>query len=207
MNFQLRIVCIAISGILALGGISSTFATPPKSNLEVIQQIFVKPTLEIVEAEVTAGQALCIQSSLQTEAANWLRLQLQEMAIKSGYRLLEGPGENCALVSLEQFLPKIEYSPLKKWFGLKTEAYLRNIEGELKLKLVKGNEVKLIRKLTPAFADTLSGADFRTVESEGYSFSHGTKLEKNSLKRLLEPGLITGATATVVYLFYSLRSN
>lgn len=203
----LKIVGLLLGIVL----ISVAGNTVPQSNLQLLHDLFVKPVTAALDSLPEAPQKIVILRKDKSEFGNWVVNKLQEAILEKKIQVfdtLHTPAPDVFIIDLEKLETEIGYRVKKRNWIFRPVRYFRKIDGILAFSVRKQNgSVLYSREREVKFRDEISAADLKTVENRMYAFSQGTKTETKFVKRFLEPVIITGATAGVIYLFYTLRSG
>jgi len=185
--------------------------TQTRSNMQLLNDLFVKPVVVALDSLSETPQKIVISGKDKSEFGKWVVNKLQEAILKKRIRVfdtLQTAASDIYIIDLGKMSVKLEYQVQKRNWMFRPSQYLRKIEGILSFSIRKeSGSVVFSREREIHFRDKISATDLKTVENEMYSFSQGTKQESKFVKRFLEPVVITGATAGVIYLFYILRSG
>ena len=182
-----------------------------KSNLQLLNELVVKPVVNALDSLPEAPPEVVISLKEKSEFADWAVKKLQEAILKKRIRVfdtLTASDTDWVIIDLEKMKINLSYRVKKRKWLVRPSRYMREIEGILSFSIRRHNGAVLYSgEREIHFQDVISATDLKTVENEMYPFSQGTKRESKFVKRFLEPVVITGATASVIYLFYTLRSG
>lgn len=205
-NYVIALVLIIFPTIIL-----SQHSTPP-TNQEVISRIFVTPFLEILSDSLNIDDTISIESAQKELFANWTAQILTDSCLRRKILVYSPPdsGKGSAGYSIVVSDPRVQItyqSAGRRWL-LFRKGLNRWIEGGYHLQITdREQRVLLSRYITGFEQDIVPNNAIDTIENDALPFSKGTKLESTFIKRWLEPVIITATTMTVVYLFYSLRSQ
>ncbi|MDW7679644.1 MAG: hypothetical protein SCK70_03720 [bacterium] len=85
----------------------------------------------------------------------------------------------------------------------------RQFNLDVKARLVQGkdNSVVLLKRLNEKYVDQIKLADVNLVENQNYPFTCAKIQLSKTWKKYIEPFLVFGVTAGVIYSFFALRSK
>jgi len=202
---------ILINSIFAAMLLFADESTPGiLSNEEVARQIIVEPVLQQLFKEIPDSAILTfLIKETNAELSGWTKQNLVDSCIAHGYAVYDEvdsiPG-SFEIIEIRSAEISFEYkSSGKKWLFL-NKGYKRIVNCEFHISITK-NTGKIIfsKRFSNIFEDIVP--NIKMVENKRLSFTKGKKLDSSITNKLIEPVLITASAATVVYLFYSLRSG
>jgi hypothetical protein len=124
------------------------------------------------------------------------------------YVVSTNPNSDKTTIRIEQFETGIVYEQNSKGFlGLETETIRENkisISG-----WIENIDDKKIQKsiiLNKIFTDTLETGNITNLENSPYSFTKGIMNKHSLWTKIVEPVLVVSSVATIVYLFFTVRS-
>jgi hypothetical protein len=183
---------------------------PVKTNLEVFQTEFASLAAELLQRE-GAGLERNLVVNVRSPDTCWLaRNTIVEALKKLNYTVyLPSPGSEGRGASIDIGIveTKVRYGKtFRESFlgGRKTErtistivsASVRNVQ----------NEILFAGGVSREYKDTVNVSDVSDLENPLISCTHGEPPDADFLDELLEPIIIVGASAVVVYLFFTVRS-
>lgn len=183
----------------------------PPSNQEIISQIFTPPVLRILTDSLKIKESIAIKSSEPEAFASWVAQILTDSCLSKNFLVYSPPDSGVISVyTITVSNPWVEItyqSAGRRWLLFK-KGFRRTIEGGYHLQITDGEQrVLLGRQISGMVQDVIPEKMIERVESNNLPFSKGTKLKPAFITRWLEPIVITAATMTVVYLFYTIRSE
>ena len=190
--------------------LSGLFAQP-RSNQAVLADLLSRATLEQIKTVATPGDTLSIRYNRQDTRSVWAGIILTDSCLAGNYLVYSTPEEAAhlkAVVEVDNVSATVAYqTAARNWMG-RSRAWQRSVSLTFHL-LVSNAEGKVVFSgpIEKALSDTLTREQLRVAEQGAPEFVRGTISENGLIKRWLEPGLVIGATAVVVYLFYALRSD
>lgn len=199
---------------LLLIGSAASRAQPP-SNQELLAKLFITPVLNVLSDSLKADHAsrLVIAPPMPSgDSLNvWLQQILTDSCLSRNYLVYSTPDSAVGrerIITIETPRARIRYTPGgRKWlfFGGR---HKRSVESHFHLTVTDGqHQVLYSRPFSGSYQDVIAGSAVAVVEKDPFRFTKGTKSGSKFIKRWLEPVLITAATTTVFYMFYSLRSD
>ena len=180
------------------------------SNLDLLQGMVSRPVLEAVDSLSPTPERIMIESESSSEMNNWLVQLIRKELLTKNFSLLDkSDTSNVDLtIVIEDLKSVIIYRGIDRDLLLRVSKYERSMETFLTF-YIKNNRESILYTYSKRNEqkDVLSGSQLKEVESTFFPFSQGQKIESGSMKKLIEPAIITVATAVAIYLFFSLRSG
>jgi len=183
----------------------------PPTNQEIISRMFVTPFLELLSDSLNIDGAISIKSAQNELFSNWTAQILTDSCLRKKILVYSPPDSGeAADYSIVVSDPRVQItyqSAGRRWLVFR-KGLNRRIEGGYHLKITDRERRVLVSRYIAGFEqDIVPNNAIEAIESDALPFTKGTKLGSTFIKRWLEPVIITAATMTVVYLFYSLRSQ
>jgi hypothetical protein len=180
------------------------------TNLDLLQGMVPRPVLEAVDSLSPTPVPIVIESQSSSEINNWLVQQIRKELLAKNFSVLDKSdtsGVDLTIV-IEDLQLFIMYRGIDRDLLLRVSKYERSMETFLTF-YIKNNRESILYTYSKRDEqkDVLSGSQLKEVESTFFPFSQGQKIESGSMKKLIEPAIITVATAVAIYLFFSLRSG
>lgn len=183
------------------------------SNRQLAVRLMVEPALQHIyhySSLSSAPQALLFPpNESDSELSRWFRQSLIDSCVARDYTVfVNSSNARDSLISVEIAQPDItfEYRSAGRRWVFFNKGYLRQVKSDFHLSIkTEQGRVLLSRRFNDEFQDGIK--DINAIEDKDLTFTKGRKTGSAIAKRLLEPALITAATVTMVYLFYSLRSG
>lgn len=180
------------------------------SNLDLLQSMVSQPVLNAVDSLATAPVRIMIESKSSSEFSDWLVQQLRKDLLSKNY-LVVADGDTSQVdltIVIEDLKSEIVYRGIDRDLWLRVSKYQRSIETLLTF-YIKNNRESILYTYSKRNEqkNILSRSQIDQVENNFFSFSEGQKIESGIVNKLIEPAIITIATAGVMYLFFSLRSG
>lgn len=200
---------------MLLIGSAAARAQPP-SNQELLAQLFITPVLNVLSDSLKVDHAtrlVIVPPTPSGDSLNvWLQQILSDSCLGRNYLVYSTPDSAVGrqqIVAIETPRARIRYVPGgRKWVFFGSSRQRRSIESHFHLTITDGqHRVLYSRPILGSYQDVLAGGAVAVVEKDPFRFTKGTKSGSKFIKRWLEPVLITAATTTVFYMFYSLRSD
>lgn len=113
---------------------------------------------------------------------------------------------------LQNFIYLFEFTPVQNnvvYQEKKDELngnVLRSVHVQLVMKIEKSSKVLYNKQIAKDYSDNVSGDQLNKIETDFFTFTKG-KRSQRLISRLFEPALVSVAAGTIIYLFYSFRSN
>ena len=180
------------------------------SNLDLLQVMVSRPVLEAVDSLSPTPERIMIESESSSEMNNWLVQLIRKELLTKNFSLLDkSDTSNVDLtIVIEDLKSVIIYRGIDRDLLLRVSKYERSMETFLTF-YIKNNRESILYTYSKRNEqkDVLSGSQLKEVESTFFPFSQGQKIESGIMNKLIEPAIITVATAVAIYLFFSLRSG
>ncbi len=187
------------------------FSQSPPSNETILREKLLAPVLEEVVLRVPARGKVAFQTKIKAGLAEWLVRNLSDSCLSRNYLVYSPPPQDSGKVyrvELSDVNIKLIYRARGGRLGIWGGGWERRINMSLHLAITKPDGQMLVsRNVAGTWQDRIQSKDISQIENPNLPFTVGTKSDSRFIKRWLEPVLVTGATATVVYLFFSLRSD
>ncbi len=189
--------------------------TSPPENAAVLARLFSGAVLAAMERHLLPSAPLVIE--IQNEdnddpsLKRWLQQVLEDSSVKNNFIVYKRVGKPLNLnfyVYLGRPEVQITYrSRGRKWLLFSRE-YEREVRVGFHLQIISP-EQKIVYsgQVERDFVDRISPGEVDRVENPELPFTVGTKATSAFINKIVEPVLISGATLTVIYLFYILRSG
>ncbi|NOX35976.1 MAG: hypothetical protein GXO78_00410 [Calditrichaeota bacterium] len=203
----------SIGSLPAHPAVSSVRSPNPPDNETAIARLISRPILTILRQHVSPSIPLLVEvTDTSSEVLqHWIRQVIEDSSLKNNFIVYKKPGEHLNLYfSLRVTRPVVRVTYRLK--GRKWVFFTRKVERTVRV----GFHVQLIspeqqivysQRLEQQYRDEIPGNAFKNLENPLLPFTSGTKESSTFINKIVEPVLISGATITVVYLFYILRSG
>lgn len=203
--------CFIALGIGLLFGFPSVGFSQIPTNQQILAQLFSRPIIEVLDSLAIQKKTLAVETGDSNELGKWIQEKVKQALMEENYAIYPLAGlqsKSIPVVYLKSLQTEIVYRPTKiNWF-LRTSRYKREIKASLLFYITgKNGSVVFTADKNLQYADEVNRSDISRIENPLYSFSVGTKLESKTIKRLVEPLIITTSTIGMVYLFFTLRSG
>ena len=181
------------------------------NNKEVAEKLLIKTTLNFLSNYVSESEKIKIISDESTEFSIWILQSLIDTSVNYGFQVYTKT-DSVSIIDNEIILSEesitYNYSSLGTKWLFKNKGFRREVEGELHL-TIRENDGKVVfsRIISEIYQDTITSKSIKHIEDPNLSFTKGEKHNSSFSKKVIGPVIFTAATLTVVYLFYSLRSN
>ena len=181
----------------------------PLDNLSILNNMastVAQKTVDQLSPDSSASFLIRSQSQQQTGkwlVENWLIKSLYERDIKRIY-LEKQESATSYIIEFQIYGLGVNYLATDK---------NNFIERRFKLNLViraiesSSGQVKFYQEFKKQYADSVNILNIRELEQSDYPFTHDDLPKNRGLKRFIEPFIVTTATASIIYLFFRLRSN
>ena len=198
-----------VSFLFPANAFSQKSQTPP--NQEIIAGIFTYPVLQILSDSLKVKEAIAIKSDKPETFPSWVAQILSDSCLSKNFLVYSPPdsgGTTNYMVTVSNPWVEITYQSAGRRWLLFKKGLKRTIEGGYHLQITDSEQRLLFsRQISGIAQDVIAEKMIEQVENNNLPFTKGTKLKSAFITRWLEPIVITAATMTVVYLFYSLRSE
>jgi hypothetical protein len=194
----------------------------PEKNLDILKSLTREIIIESIEdAGIDHDRWIYIQRLDSLSATNWfVEGMLQDTFRELGYDSLAMAHPVAKHTYIDRLALRdpvilrfrtvdlaVEYNAERSFWG--NADIQRKVYAELRLSMHEYSSGSLLcsgtrRKVAD---DTLRRGYIDNIENDNIAFTRGTLPETSIIRRVIEPVFIIGLTGTVVYLFYSLRSN
>lgn len=207
-----------------LGLIFLFFAAPPtafahgedqsdasvKTNLEVFQTEFASVATELLQKS-GVGLERNLVLNVRSPDTCWLaRNTIAEVLKKMNYSVyFSAPGGEAGGASIDIGIveTKVQYGKTFREGFLGKRKTERTISTIVSASVRSAqNEILFAGDVSRASKDTVNVSDVSDLENPSLSFTHGDPPDAGFLDEVLEPIIIVGASAVVVYLFFTVRS-
>jgi hypothetical protein len=209
-----KIVWICVAGMAMLrpdSGIAQSALLSRPTNVEQLQKVVHAAVEKILqEAGFRPGQCILVKS-VKDENAWLIDQSTYDVIMTHGMRIMAAEMGDSAHAdgSLEIFSSSlsVRYSPIFR-DGLFGEALtVRTVEGKFSTSVIrKDGTVQLAATYTETVADTIAVSDLPSIEHPTFRAAHGEPPALGFFDTLLEPLVILGTLAIVVYLLFTVRS-
>ncbi|MGA9362813.1 MAG: hypothetical protein WBW16_00410 [Bacteroidota bacterium] len=192
----------------AAGGDQSDL--PVKTNLEVFQTELSSLAAELVQKSGD-GLGRNVVVNVRSQDTSWVaRNTIVEALTKLNYSVSlpsSGGERKGATIDLGIVEMKVRYGDVfregflgkrrtERTISTTVSANVRNVQ----------NEILFVGAASRAHKDTVDVSDVAQLENSSISFTHGEPPGTDFFENVLEPAIIIGASAVVVYLFFTVRS-
>lgn len=197
--------------IFILFSISLYGQKTPVTNEKILSNLLVSPVLTHLSDSLNKTDNLLFNSNLKTSFSTWIQQILSDSCLQRNYLVYSMPkSDSLSLtrVIISNPTSQIIYRDAgRKWLFFNKGIY-RNIQADFHLQVIdKNNRLLLSKTIAGQYEDKIKHKDIQQIENPENLFSKGTKSGSKFIKRWLDPLVISAATMTMVYLFYTARSN
>ena len=183
---------------------------PVPLNHEVVNELIQLEVIPLVDNALKQKTVVISKPSPTTPLSQWLKTKITEACLGKEFVVYSEPdsADSVSLLRFVQPVLQIEYQTAgRNWF-FRSKEYKRRLLLKMQLEVIAPDgRVVLSSPVDAAFEDRVSRNELERLQNAPQSFLRGTKNDSGLIKRWLEPVATTVATATVIYLFYSLRSD
>lgn len=208
VQFGKKTVLVLIALILSGPALSQA---RPAGNEAVIAGLLVPSMLQVISRTVPPQQSLTVTSMTPDAFSQWLSQILLDSCLQRNYFVYsaaDSAAKGAFVVKVGEGHANILYKSAGKKFLFFNKGIRRQVNAQSRLVLLNAQGRVLISEtIGGEYSDVIPGSHKEKVENPQYPFTKGTKKASPFINRWLEPVLITVATSTVIYLFYSLRSE
>ncbi len=184
----------------------------PESNEERLMKLLTPPVLELLADHLTDSTAVQFHFPNNNQFGRRLSQNLSDSCLVRKYLVystadsLTVPGID---VVISNTVPQVHYRVAGRNLLRRVNRVDRHIEGSFHLQMRERPGGKLIasNQVKKQAVDTIEKRRIKEVENSALPFTIGKWETSETRKKWLEPIMITGATATVILLFYTLRSE
>lgn len=181
------------------------------TNESLIRNLMVKQIMQTIQNTLPTADSVQISVEGDAVLSKWLKQSLIDSSLARGFAVYETeapPSTHPHRVRLADAEVQVSYRKIKKSWLLFHKQMERQLNLQYHITIVgPRGRVLLSQAMTRSVTDTLPGTNPQNLENPELPFTVGTKTSSEGFNRLIEPILITGATVTVIYLFYTLRSS
>ncbi len=185
--------------------------TQTRGNETIIANLLVAQALESITEIIRPGQRIQIKASENTDANRWLTQILTDSCLERNYLVYSSPDSAAKtdyVIEIADVKTKISYHPTGQKLLILKKGYRRSLTAEFRQIIRdKNSRIWMDKQFKEEYSDVIPASVISDVENKEKRFTTGTKKQSTFINRWLEPVIITTATATVVFLFYSLRSD
>jgi hypothetical protein len=192
----------------AAGGDQSDL--PVKTNLEVFQTELSSLAEELVQKSVD-GLGRNVVVNVRSPDTSWVtRNTIAEALTKLNYTVYltssdgEGKGATIDIAIVEM---KVRYGDVFREGFLGTRKTERTISTTMSANVRNvQDEILFVGGVSRAHKDTVDVSNVAQLENSSFAFTHGEPPKTDFFENVLEPVIIIGASAVVVFLFFTIRS-
>ncbi len=200
-------VVLGLMGIMTLCG-----AQPPVvTNVQLLQQNLVQPLIQVLDSLGATAPGVSVHVEGSEELNRWFEQKLKENVLSKHWNLVKtdssGKNDDFFVLQVEKVAATILYRSKDKNWLLRTTRYQREVEGLVRYQFTRKQRILQADEIHFRVQDEISRKDLKRVENDLFPFARGEHLPSPWIDWVLEPVIITAATLTVVYLFYTLRSR
>jgi len=210
LKVKLQIIILIIIGFCFSGHAEENSSI---TNLNIFKNLYYKGFSKAFQ-KITVFDSLTLYFNHLTKNKNidWL---IEEQFIKSAnnagfFNLIQIDdstflkNEKSYITEFHSVLNKVNYYPMSI---LPENKHNRKVTIEFYLKILSsGNQVLLSNDIKETYSDTIFVNKIKYIENTNFPFTIGNR-SKSLVSKLLEPLLVSLITGTVIYIFYSFRSN
>jgi|GEM_PF-5433036 len=180
------------------------------TNDEVVLKLIEQEVLSAVEPSLVARSLVVSEIQPVNPLSQWLRTKITRACLNKDYVVYSTADSVKSAPSLRVVQPVLQityHTAGRNWF-FRSKEYTRRMLLKMQLEVVAADGRVLISEPVNAiYEDRINRSELESFQKSPQSFLRGTKSDSGLIKRWLEPVATTLATTTVVYLFYSLRSD
>jgi len=180
-------------------------------NETVIANLLAPQALKSITKIIRPGQRIRFNTGKNSDADRWLAQILTDSCLERNYLVYssaDSVAETDFVIEIANVKTKISYRPAGQKLLILNKGFRRSVTAEFRLIISdQHSRIWVNKQFKAEYTDIIPASVIRDVENKGKSFTTGTKKQSTFINRWLEPVIITTATATVVFLFYSLRSD
>lgn len=196
--------------LIGMAGILQAQEDLSPGNDQIILGLFQNDVLSTIENSLDPKALIISDIQPASPLSVWLKTKLTQACLNKDYVVYSSAdsADSAPLLRVVQPTLQIAYKTAgRNWF-LRTKEYARRIVMKMQLEVVAADGKVLVSKpVTVVYEDRITRSELERLQNSPQSFLRGTKSDSGLIKRWLEPVTTTLATATVIYLFYSLRSD
>ena len=210
MKVRLQIIILITIGFYFSGHAEENSSI---TNLNIFKNLYYKGFSKAFQ-KITVFDSLTLYFNHLTKNKNidWL---IEEQFIKSAnnagfFNLIQIDdstflkNEKSYMTEFHSVLNKVNYYPMSI---LPENKHNRKVTIEFYLKILSsGNQVLLSNDIKETYSDTIFVNKIKYIENTNFPFTIGNR-SKSLVSKLFEPLLVSLITSTVIYIFYSFRSN
>ena len=183
---------------------------PVKNNLEVFQTELSSLAAELVQKSGD-GLGRNVVVNVRSPDTSWVaRNTIVEALTKLNYSVYlpsQGGEGKSAIIDLGIVEMKVRYGDVFREGVLGTRKTERTINTTLSANVRNAqNEILFAGAVSRALKDTVDVSDVAQLENSSIAFTHGEPPKTDFFENVLEPVIIIGASAVVVFLFFTVRS-
>ncbi|GEM_PF-6259588 len=181
------------------------------TNQDILIRLLISPALKLIKSNIPSQKGLSITSPDNSPLSKWLVQILTDSCLQQKYLVYSPPRSDSVsayVVEVTAAQSEIQYrSGGRKWLVFPGDVK-REVQGSshLQIKDERGR-VLSSQEIRGRYADHIPRKVLPVMENEKLEFTRGVHQPSAFRKKWLEPILITATTATVIVLFYTLRSQ
>lgn len=171
---------------------------------EIIDEHFERP-------EFDQQTVFLLRHNQTTDLGRWLENGLASWALERGikvyYRSADqgiAAEQNLYFVELFPAAYSVDYLPAQ---GEGNDLFDRSIKMQLLVRVIdSNNQIVIVDNALKIYKDSIPADKVDSVEKDLFDFTKADR-PRSLFQRLYGPVLVSAATAAIIYLFYSFRSN
>ena len=176
----------------------------PTTNLVRFEKLFGMMVIEIDSFFNNKNHSsVLIQGSVQQTSAGWFFRSSLIQFLQNEVEHIYWQNPQNADCELEFQIP----ATLVQYTNVDDDGVERKISATASIVFKEGNEISASQTFEKSLLDTIKINDLQQIENSLYPFTIGEKPETGAWQKWLEPGLIIGLSAGIIYMFYSFRSK
>lgn len=183
-------------------------STPSKSHRSIIKDITETMTSAAVREFYSDSLAAVAFSADSSAAGNLVRYDIIEALTKHHITVFDDPSGADVILNVRAYDPSLHYSEVftESFFG--SRKVIRTIALALQFTLISRSDKKVLfaKSYTQSFSDTLLYADVQRFEDPSILFASTTLPKLSFFDSIIEPAIVTVASAIAIYLFFTIRS-
>ncbi|MBD3378227.1 hypothetical protein GF406_24575 [candidate division KSB1 bacterium] len=176
----------------------------PTSNLVRFEKLFSLMASETDSFfNIKSHSSVLIQGSAQQTSAGWFfRSSLIQFLQNEVERIVwQNPQDVDCMLEFQVPETSVQYTKVNH------DGVERKVSATASLVFKIGNEISASQTFKKSLLDTIKINDLQQIENSLYPFTIGEKPESGAWQKWLEPGLLIGLSAGIIYMFYSFRSK
>jgi hypothetical protein len=196
-----------LTGLSVRGYAGESTDPPTKANLEIFRSQLDSLASEVLERANLGGEKNLFLNVRSSDSSLVARNMISEALKRLRYNVFFASRGDEATIDLAFVETSVRYGSVFRQSILGERKAERTINTVISANVRSvQNEVLFAGSLSRTLRDTVSVGDIPDLENSSIPFTHGEAPEGGAFDNILAPAIIVGASAVVIYLFFTVRS-